>query len=105
MFSQARNRGPSSSRPIQLGFSGFVTHRTSEEDGLRKIQRYPTRTASSQIHYLKVFRLIQSIFRPLKMHCKRRYKICVCLVILGELESFRYYNGFFIIFAEILDAI
>ena len=39
------------------------------------------------------------------MYSKRRYKICVCLVILGELESFRYYNGFFIIFAEILDAI
>ena len=96
MFSQARNRGPSSSRPIQLGFSGFVTHRTSEEDGLRKIQRYPTRTASSEI---------QSIFRPLKIHSKWRYKICVCLVILGELESFRYYNSFVIIFPEILDAI
>ena len=28
------------------------------------------------------------------MHCKRRYKICMCSVILGELESFRNYNGF-----------
>ena len=28
------------------------------------------------------------------MHSKRRYKICMCSVILGELESFRNYNGF-----------
>ena len=35
------------------------------------------------------------------MHSKRRYKICVCLVILGD----RYYNGFVIILPEILDAI
>ena len=36
------------------------------------------------------------------MHSKRRYKICICLVILGELESF---IGFNIIFPKILDAI
>ena len=39
------------------------------------------------------------------MHSKRRYKICVCSVILGELESFRNYKGFSIIFPQILDAI
>ena len=40
------------------------------------------------------------------MHSKRRYKICVCSVILGELESFRNYKGFrSIIFQQILDAI
>ena len=35
------------------------------------------------------------------MHSKRRYKICIGSVILGELESFRNYSS---IFAEILDA-
>ena len=39
------------------------------------------------------------------MHSKRRYKICICSVILGELEHFRNYKGFSIIFPKILDAI
>ena len=43
--------------------------------------------------------------RSLEMHSKRRYKICICSVILGQLESFRNYKGFGIIFPKILDAI
>ena len=39
------------------------------------------------------------------MHSKRRYKICICSVILGQLESVRNYKGFSIIFPKILDAI
>ena len=41
------------------------------------------------------------------MHSKRGYKICICSVILGELESFRnFMQGFgIIIFSKILDAI
>ena len=39
------------------------------------------------------------------MHSKRRYEICVCSVVLGEIESFRNYKGFSIIFPQILDAI
>ena len=39
------------------------------------------------------------------MHSKRRYKICICSVILGELESFRNYEGFSIILRKILDAV
>ena len=39
------------------------------------------------------------------MHSKRRYKICTCSVILGELESLRNYEGFSVIFPKILDAI
>ena len=39
------------------------------------------------------------------MHSKWRYKICICLVILGELEAFRNYKGFSVIFPKILDAI
>ena len=37
---------------------------------------------------------MQSTFRSLEMRSKRRYKICVCSVILGELKSFRNYKGF-----------
>ena len=39
------------------------------------------------------------------MHCKRCYKIYICLVVLGQLESFRNYKGLRIIFPKILDAI
>ena len=39
------------------------------------------------------------------MHSKRRYKICIFSVIVGQLvESFRNYKGFTIIFPKILDA-
>ena len=51
------------------------------------------------------FQAIQSTFRSLEMHSKRRYKICICSVILGQLESFRNYKGFGIIFPKILGAI
>ena len=34
------------------------------------------------------------------MHSKRCYKICICSVILGELESFRNYKGFTYYFPE-----
>ena len=40
-----------------------------------------------------LFRLFQSTFRSLEMHSKRHFKICICLVILGELESFRKLQG------------
>ena len=39
------------------------------------------------------------------MPSKQRYKICVCSVVLGQLESFRNYKGFRIIFPKILDVI
>ena len=39
------------------------------------------------------------------MHSKGRYKICICSVILGDLEAFRNYKGFSVIFPKILDAI
>ena len=43
--------------------------------------------------------------RSLETHSKRRYKICICSVVLGQLESFRNNKGFGIIFPKILDAI
>ena len=39
------------------------------------------------------------------MNSKRRYKIYICSVILGELESFRNYKGLSIIFSKISHAI
>ena len=39
------------------------------------------------------------------MKSKRRYKICIDSVFLGELEAFRKYNGFSVILSKILDAI
>ena len=39
------------------------------------------------------------------MHSKRRYKICIWPVILGELEAFRIYNVFSDIFPKILHAV
>ena len=36
------------------------------------------------------------------MHSKLHYKICICSVILGELEAFRNYKGFSVIFPKIL---
>ena len=49
------------------------------------------------------FWAIQSTFGCLEMHSKRRYKICICSVILGErnskLQGLEYY------FPKILDAI
>ena len=47
-------------------------------------------TVSAQIH-LKHFLGYPSIFRPLETHSKWRYKICICSVKLGELQSFRNY--------------
>ena len=46
-----------------------------------------------------------STFRSLEMHSKRRYKICISSVVLGQLESFRNNKDFRIIFPKILDAI
>ena len=39
------------------------------------------------------FSLIQSTFKSLEMHSKRRYKSCICSVVLGQLESFRNHLG------------
>ena len=43
------------------------------------------------------FQAIQSTFRPLALHSKRRYKTCICSVILGKFESFRNCKGFGIV--------
>ena len=45
----------------------------------------------------------RSTFTSVEMHSKRRYKICSA--ILRELESFRNYEEFRIIFPKISDAI
>ena len=53
----------------------------------------------------KSFYAIQSTFRSLEMYSRQRYKICICSVILGELEAFRNYKDFSVIFSKILDAV
>ena len=55
------------------------------------------------LNSLKTLFSTQSTFRFLEMHSKQHYKICICLVILGEpSKSFRIYMGFSIIFLEIM---
>ena len=39
------------------------------------------------------FSLIQSTFKSLEMHSKRRYKSCICSVVLGQPQSFRNHLG------------
>ena len=40
-----------------------------------------------------------------RKHSERRCKICVCSVMVGELESFRNYQGLSIIFLKSLEEI
>ena len=42
----------------------------------------------------KSFQAIQSTFRSPEVQSKRRYKICICLVILRQLECFRNEKSF-----------
>ena len=49
--------------------------------------------------------LLNTLKTPWAIHSRRRYKICIRWVILRELESFRDYKGFSIIFPKILEAI
>ena len=72
--------------------------------------RYPTSEALNDGFLLSeyianTFWAVQSTFRPLEMHSDRRYKISICSAIFRELESFRHYKGFSIIFSKTLDAI
>ena len=62
--------------------------------GTRKwpIEMHPT-TVSSCIHWKHSSGSSWVLFRSLEMHSKRRYKICICSVILGELDSLRNYRG------------
>ena len=50
-------------------------------------QRFPPKCIEN------TFSLIQSTFKSLEMHSKRRYKSCICSVVLGQLESFRNHLG------------
>ena len=57
-------------------------------------RRFPPKNIESS------FQAIQSTFRPLALHYKRRYKTCICSVILGKFESFRNCKGFGIVFSK-----
>ena len=53
----------------------------------------------------RLYRVIESTFRSLEMHSKRRKKIFICSVFLGELETFRNCKSFSIIFLKILGSV
>ena len=46
-----------------------------------------------------------STYNSVEIHSKGGYKICICLVILGELEAFQNYKDFSFIFPNILESI
>ena len=49
---------------------------------------------------------LKTLFRrAVEMHSRCRYNICICSVILGELESFQNYTGLSTFSPKILDAI
>ena len=77
-----------------------ITWPSKDTEFLRGTQRrFPPKCIEN------TFQAIQSTFSSLEMHFKRCYKICICSVVLGQLESFRNYKGLRIIFPKILDAI
>ena len=53
----------------------------------------------------KPFQAIQSTIRSLEMYSKWHYKICLYSVILQELEDFRNFKGYSVIFPKSLDVI
>ena len=59
----------------------------------------------TQRRFLPKCTAFQSTLRSLEMHSKWRYKICICSVIIGNLEAFRNYKGFSVIFPKRLDTI
>ena len=66
-------------------------------------RRHP---ATVLLNALKTLYRLSRTLRSPEMHSTQRYKICTCLVIIEELESFRNYKGFSIIFPKtVLDAI
>ena len=52
-----------------------------------------------------LLRLSRVLLGLYQMHSNRRYKICHCSIFLGQLQTFRNFNGFSAIFPKILDVI
>ena len=72
----------------------------------RTFTRYFNSRRRSRDSALKtLFWLSKVLLDLLEKHSKRRCKICICSVILGELECIRNYKGLRIIFPKILDEI
>ena len=64
-----------------------------------------TQTGASNDSFLlntlkTLFRLSRVVLDLSEKHCKWRYKICICSVILGELESFRNYIRSWVLFSR-----
>ena len=56
-------------------------------------QGHPTMISSTPKYVKSTFLAIQSSFRCPEIHSKRRYKICICSVILGTLRLFEISRG------------
>ena len=80
--------------PRDLRYKLIVTRGTQ--------RRFPRKYIASTFYRLSW--IILDIYN-VEMYSKRRYKICICSVILEERESFRNYQGFSSIFPKVLDAI
>ena len=77
----------------------YVTRNAQAAPSRGTQRRFPSKYIVSTIQATQI------TFRCSEMHSKRRFNICFCSVILGELQSFRNYKGFSIIFPKNLDAI
>ena len=86
---------------VKYRYSNYPTEQPSKAEKRQKLKgrdwniglRRGTQRRFPRKCFENTFSLIQSIFKSLEMHSKRRYKSCICSVVLGQLESFRNYLG------------
>ena len=95
---------------VKYPYSNYPTEQPSKAEKRQRWLKYKLRSRGTQPRLPpkcieNTFSLIQSTFKSLEMHSKRRYKSCFCLVVLGQLESFRNHLGPQHILPKILDAI
>ena len=88
---------------LQREFSNINTYTSKLSLDLKRFKRRSTFINNlNQGHPTTV----SSEIRSSKIYYKPRYNICICSVILGELEAFRHYKGLIcVILPKILDAI
>ena len=85
--------GPGENRPIKesrFKFAVFI---------MCTPRRFPPKFIEN------TFFKLSRVLLDLEMHSKRHYKICICSVNLGKIESFRNFEGFCIIFPKMSYAI
>ena len=83
---------------MKYPYSNYPTEQPSKAEKRQTWLKYKPRSRGTQPRLPpkcieNTFSLIQSTFKSLEMHSKRRYKSCICSVVLGQLESFRNHLG------------